>query len=205
MKNVSLALNAVLLVAVGVLYYLHFSGSKTGSSSGAAGSLPSKIAFINADSVLKYYEFTKVNRDKLEDKGKRLDQDLNNRAASLRGEIENYQRTRNTLTIGQAQAIEEDLARKQQNFQMYQESASQEMMADNAKMNRDLYDKITQFLKKYGQEQGLQYVLKFDPSSDLLFAGDSLDISKQVVDGLNAAYKQEVEKPTKKDSLANKK
>ncbi len=191
MKNISLVLNAVLLVAVGVLYFLQFSESKSGNEMGMAGAAPSKIAFINSDSVLKYYEYSKFSKDKLEGKGKRLEQDLKNRAVSLQNEIENYQRTRNSLTIGQAQAIEEDLGRKQQNFQMYQQGVSQELVNDQEKMSRELYEKVTKFLKQYGQENGLQLVIKFDTSSDLLFAGDSLDISKQVIDGLNSAYKSE--------------
>lgn len=191
MKNISLALNAVLLVAVAVLYYLHFSGSKANVSSPLASGSPTSIAYINSDTVLKYYEYTKVNSAKLENKGKRLEQDLKNRATSLQNEIENYQRSRGNLTIGQAQAIEEDLGRKQQNFQMYQQSVSQELMGDQEKMSRDLYEKITQFLKEYGQANGLQVVLKFDTSSDVLYAGDSLDISKQVIEGLNAKYKAE--------------
>lgn len=203
MKNISLALNAILLVAVGVLYYFQFSGSKSATSTGSAGATPSKIAFINSDSVLKYYEFTKVNVGKLEEKGKRMEQDLKNRAISLQNEIENYQRTRNTLTIGQAQAIEEDLGKKQQNFQMYQQSAAQAMDEDQNKMSLELYQKVTQFLDKYGKENGLQFVLKFNPSSDLLFASDSLDISKQVIEGLNAAYKSET--AVKADSVTNKK
>ena len=202
MKNISLALNAVLLVAVGVLYYFQFSGSKSGSPSESMGA-PSKIAFINSDTVLKYYEFTKVNVGKLEEKGKRIEQDLKNRAISLQGEIENYQRTRNSLTIGQAQAIEEDLGKKQQNFQMYQQSAAQQMDEDQNKMSLELYQKVTQFLDKYGKEKGLQFVLKFNPSSDLLFASDSLDISKSVIEGLNASYKNET--AVKSDSVTNKK
>jgi outer membrane protein len=34
-------------------------------------------------------------------------------------------------------------------------------------------------------------VLKFDPSSDLLYGGDALDITQQVIKGLNETYKQE--------------
>jgi outer membrane protein len=202
MKNLSLALNVVLLIAVGVLYYLHFSGSKAGNTSGSVGAAPSKMAFINADSVLKYYEYTKVNSNILEAKGKRLQKDMENRALGLRNEIENYQRTRNSLTIGQAQAIEEDLGRKQQNFQMYQQSVQQEVMNDQEKLSRDLYTRVTKFLKKYGNDNGLQVVLKFDTSSDLLFAGDSLDISKQVIEGLNADYKAET--AVKPDSTTKK-
>jgi outer membrane protein len=202
MKNISLILNAILLVAVGVLYYFQFSGSKPSGQSGGSSSVPSKIAYINSDTVLKYYEFSKSGVSKLEEKGKRMEQDLKNRAMSLQNEIENYQRTRNSLTIGQAQAIEEDLGKKQQNFQMYQQSAAQQMDDDQNKMSRELYEKVTQFLAKYGKENGLQFVLKYNPSSDLLFAGDSLDISKQVIEGLNAEFKTET--TAKKDSTSTK-
>jgi outer membrane protein len=202
MKNASITLNVVLIIAVGVLYYLHFMGSKeTSSATPVAGSL-SSVAYINSDTVLKYYEYTKENKTKLENKGKRLEQDLKNRAMSLQNEIENYQRSRNNLTIGQAQAIEEDLGRKQQNFQMYQQSVSQELMNDQEQMSRDLYEKVTRFLSEYGQANGLQLVLKFDPSSDVLYAKDSLDISKQVIDGLNLKYKSD--QVVKKDSTKTK-
>jgi outer membrane protein len=205
MKNISLILNGVLLVAVAVLYYLHFSASPAKANPVSAASSDLKVAYINSDTVLKYYEYFKVNRDKLESKGKKLEQDLRNRAQSLQNDYQAYQRNLSNLTIGQAKAIEEDLGKKQQNLEMYRQSLSQELMTEEQKMTLDLYGKVTAYLKKYGQENGLQVVLKYDPSSDLLFGGDSLDITKQVVDGLNADYKAEVTKaPAKKDTTARK-
>ena len=76
-------------------------------------------------------------------------------------------------------------------------------MNDQDNLGRNLYEKVTKYLKQYGNENGLQVVLKFDRSSDLFFASDSLDISKQVLDGLNAEYK--TEKGIKPDSTATKK
>ena len=49
-------------------------------------------------------------------------------------------------------------------------------------------------------------VLKFDASSDLLYAHDSLDISKDVIKGLNEIYKAEQAlAPARKDSASVKK
>src|SRR5688500_2440349 len=130
MKNLSLILNIVLLVAVGVLYFLQFSGGKSSSSASTGGSgVPSdvKIAFINSDTVLKYYEYLKVNKDKMEAKTKKLDADYRNRATGLQGEINAYQRNVNTMTLGQVRAVEEDLQKKQQNLQMYQQSLMQQL------------------------------------------------------------------------------
>lgn len=204
MKNVSLIVNVILALAVAVLYYLHFSGpGVTNTSSSPTGNL--QMAYINSDSVLKYYDYFKVSREKLETKGKQLDQDLKSRATSLQGEFESYQRNVNSMTIGQARAVEEDLTKKRQNLQLYQESLSQQMLADQEKMTKELYDKVTTFLRKYGQEHGVQIVFKYDASSDVLFAGDSLDISKDVVKGLNEAYRLEKQVPAAKDTVARKK
>lgn len=207
MKNISLILNAILFVAVGVLFYLQFADNTAKSAPStvvAPGEL--KMAYINSDSVLKYYDFFKVNRGKLETKSKKLDQELRGRAQGLQNDYESYQRNVSNLTIGQAKTIEEDLAKKQQNLRLYQESLSQELSGEEGKMNVELYSKITEFLKKYGEEKGIQLVLKFDPTSDVLYGGNSLDITQDVIVGLNEAYKAEqAQVVAKKDSVTSKK
>lgn len=206
MKNLSLALNAVLLVAVGILFFLHFSSGKPESSAGSANAGDLTIAYIKSDSVLKYYEYLKVNKVVLEEKTKKMDQDYRNRAIGLQNEIAAYQRNVSSMTLGQVRATEEDLGKKQQNLQMFQQSLGQQLMEEEAKLNKELYERITTYLKKYGKDKGLQIVLKYDPTSDVLFAGDALDISQDVITGLNAEYQQEKSGVAPKaDSTATKK
>jgi outer membrane protein len=180
MKNLSIGLNVAQLIAVAVLYYLHFASpsSKT-NSAGNNGVLlqDAKIAFINADSVLKYYSFLEVNKKALEAKGSKLEQDFRDRAQSL-----------------------QDLAKKQQNLQMYQQRLQQELAIEEGKLNRELYERITKFLKGYASQNNLQVVLKYDPTSDVLFGGETLDITQAVIDGLNTEYKNEKEGNVKSDT-----
>jgi len=145
MKNLSLILNIVLLVAVVFLYVLHFSPKKVDSisSSSDTSTLNLKLAYIQSDSVLKHYEYLKINRDQMEAKTKKMDQDLRNRTAGLQNEITAYQRNVSSMTLGQARAAEEDLGKKQQNLQMYQQSLQQQLMQEEAKLNKELYDRIT--------------------------------------------------------------
>lgn len=208
MKNISLILNGVLLLAVAILYYLHFSSTHSETKSqepAAAANL--KLAYINSDTVLKYYDYFNVNRQKLEDKGKKMDQEFRNRAQSLQNDINAYQRNLGSMTIGQAKAVEEDLGKRQQNLQLYQRSLEQEIINEQSKMNEELYKKITDYLKIYGQANGLDAVLKYDPTSDLLYGGQALDITQVVIKGLNEAYKSESTTPgtTKADTTKTKK
>jgi len=206
MKNISLVLNGILIVAVGILYFLHFSGKKSGSESTVSAPSDLKIAYIKSDSVLKHYDYFKEMKTVLEAKGKKLDQDLQNRGQSLQNEITSYQRNIGNLTIGQAKALEEDLGKKQQNFRLYQQSLEQELANDQNKMTEALYGRITTYLKKYSEGSGLQVIFKFDQSSDVLFGGPAIDISQDVIKGLNEDYKIEKLNPTSKtDSTATKK
>ena len=197
MKNISLILNGILVLAVAVLFYMQFKGQSTQDKEEmaeiAASTVQYQLAFIRSDSVLKSYDYFNTIRKQLEDKSRKYDQEYRNRAQGLQTEFNNYQRNSQNLTMGQARAVEEDLMKKEQNLRMYQESLTQDLMNEEAKMNQDLYKKITDFLKEYGQEKGLQIVFKFDTSSDVLFAGDSLDITNDVIAGLNLAYKNEKE------------
>lgn len=205
MKNLSLILSSLSLAAVIGLYAIHFSAKNSSAqTSSVSGPSNLKMAYINSDTVLKYYDYFKVNKDRLESKGKKLDQELQSRAQSLQNDINTYQRNLGSMTIGQAKAIEEDLGKKQQNLRIYQQSLEQELSNDQVKMNNELYAKVTEYLKIYGQEKGLEVVFKYDPSSDLLFGSAGLDITQDVIKGLNESYKAEAAK-VKADSTSAKK
>jgi outer membrane protein len=193
MKNLSLVLNIILLIAVGVLYFLHFRGHSSSASGEVSSSAPGdvRIAYINSDSVLRKYDYLEVKKQQLEVRTKKLDQEYRTRAQGLQNDINDYQRNVGNLTLSQARAVEEDLNKKRQNLAMYEQSLTQELMNEEQKLNRELYDRVTAFLKKYGEEKGLQIVLKYDPTSDLLFGGNALDITNDVINGLNEDYKKE--------------
>ena len=118
---------------------------------GIAGDL--KVAYINSDSVLKNYDYLKANRVQMEAKTKKMEQEYRNRAQGLQNEITAYQRNVTNMTLGQVKAVEEDLGKKQQNLQMYQQSLSQQLMEEEAKLNKELYDRVTAYLKKYANEK----------------------------------------------------
>ena len=194
-------------MAVAVLYYLHFSSGSKAASTTSDSTIPTdiKIAYINSDTVLKYYDFFKSNVEKLEAKGKKLDQDLQNRAQSLQNDITAYQRNYGSMTIGQAKAVEEDLGKKRQNLELYQRSLEQQLMEEQAKVNEELYLKITDYLKGYAQEKELQVVLKYNTSSDLLYGGSAIDVTQDVIKGLNELYKVELATPKTDSTKTDKK
>lgn len=192
-NNISIGLNVVLLIAVGVLYVLYFTGdSDTHESSerSAASTVDLSIAYVNSDSLLKNYDFFKDLEKQLISKSEKLNAEYVNRAEGLQREFQNFQSTAANMTIAQGRAVEEDLKKKQQNLMMYQEQLGQQMRAEEAKMNTELYDKVSDYLQDYGTDKNLQLVLTYTKGSGVLYANDSLDITDQIIFGLNEAYSQ---------------
>ena len=184
-------MNFVLTVSVGTLYYLQFFKDSPGESESLSKSKnlsDYRIVYINADSVLANYDYFEDAQAQLEEKGKKLEAEYQNRAQGLQNEVNNYQRTVSNLTIGQAKAIEEDLVKKQQNLRLYQESLTQQLLKEENEVNKELYDQVTAYLKEYSKQNNVDLVVKYNQGSDILFASDSLDITQTVIEGLNLAY-----------------
>ena len=194
-NNISIGLNIVLLIAVAVLYVLHFQGdSDTTEHTDVADASPAdlSIAYVNSDSLLKNYDFFKELEKQLIAKRDKLNAEYQNRAEGLQKEFQNFQATAANMTIAQGRAVEEDLRRKQQNLMMYQEQLGQQLMQEESKMNADLYDKVSGYLREYGLTKDLQIVLTYTKGSGVLYADEGLDITDQILDGLNKAYDAEL-------------
>ncbi|MFM7194682.1 MAG: OmpH family outer membrane protein [Bacteroidota bacterium] len=191
MKNPLLIVNAVLAVAVAALFYLHFSAAPAPAAvpAGKPGDL--RVAYVKSDTLLKYYEYFKAEQAVFQAKEARLSKDVENREASLRKDLEAYQSAENNMTRSEIYNAQAQLTKRGENLELFKQSVSQSLLADQDKFNKDLYGKISGFLKTYAEQNGLQLVVQYTTASDVLYGAEPLDITKAVLDGLNEAYRQE--------------
>ena len=190
MKNLSIVLNVVLFVAVIVLYVLYFSGHKspeTAMTSKVAGTADAtKIVYINTDTLLNNYqlavELNEAFLKKLNIKAKAIDQEG----------TEFQRKLQNNGFISEARAIEarDQLLVKQENFRRLQQEMMDKASREQSELNKQLFDEITNFLKEYNKEKGFSIVLSTQLGGNVLYAEDGFDITKEIVDRLNANYKK---------------
>ena len=69
-----------------------------------------------------------------------------------------------------------------------QEKLYADLQAENQKNSLQLRDSINSFLKVYNQKKGYSLIISNTQLDNLLFADKSLDITQEIVDGLNARY-----------------
>lgn len=198
MKNLSVVLNVVLLIAVAFLYIDKFSGNGSETSimslSDVNADTPGinsgelTIAYINSDTLLAKYAFYDEINELLNQKRTQAQNQFESRARSLQQEIESFQRTVDGMTINQARAKEEELIQKRENLQRLENNLGQELMAEENKLTNELYDVIADYLAIYGKEKGINIILTYTKGSGVIYADEGLDITQDAIKGLNERH-----------------
>lgn len=150
------------------------------------------IVYVNSDSLLNNYEYYKSVKDKFQEKSKKAQSDLTAKGTAFQREVAAYQQNAASLSADQRATTEERLARKQQELAAYNQNAGNALASEEAVENEKLYNKVAEFLKQYAKTKGYKLVLTYSKANPtVLYADESLDVTKAVVEGLNAEYKKE--------------
>eukprot|EP01034_Spumella_vulgaris_P004348 gene4348-5543_t len=153
MKNASLILNVVLTIAVGVLYYLHFSSgscSKQGGINGSDSTAASgNVLYINTDSVVMNYNFTKDKSAFIEENNKQREQLLRSKQAAYESAVRKYQSGAAILTDREKAAKEEQIMGLQNELMGLQQQFQQDAMLEEQALLSSIVDTLETFLTDY--------------------------------------------------------
>jgi len=148
------------------------------------------IVYVNSDSLLNKYEYFKDLKTKLDAKSKSAQNDLGAKQQAFQREVAEFQQAQGSLSANERQATEQRLGRKQQELQSYQQNAGAALQNEQATEQEKLYNKIADYLKVYAKDKGYKMVLTYQKgNSAILFADPSLDVTSEVIVGLNEGYK----------------
>ncbi|HLS94947.1 periplasmic chaperone for outer membrane proteins Skp [Sphingobacterium allocomposti] len=179
------------------------AGNNTASSDSTLASTASaqkeeKIVYVNSDTLSEKYEYFKDIRAKLEAKVKKAQSDLQSKGQAFQREVAEYQQKAATMSASERQATEEKLARKQDELGRLDQNASASIAQDESTEFNNVYNTITEYLKKHAEENGYTLVLTYSKSNPtVLYVDKKLDITAQVIDALNKEYKEKKAKEKK--------
>ena len=205
MKSLNNILIIVLFVAIVPLYVLHFTSAKTTDKPATetetsvkdfSGEIP--IAYINIDSALVRMEMYTDLQMELSTKQQQLESSFASKYKTFEQSVSRYQTdvSKGLLTRSEMQEKEQQLNNERINLESLQNEYMNQMQEQGLVSNRKVIDYIMEYLKEYNQEKGLQYIFSFSFGSNLLYVNNELNITNEVIEGLNNKYK--TEKVTKK-------
>lgn len=196
-KNTNLILtviNIVLLIGLVVLYFMVLKpGDRipTKAMQKASGGGPA-IAFVNTDTILAHYTLVKQMKDELQANTDKLERELKNKQASFEKDASYFQEQVNKKAISEASAQEiyGSLMQEQQKLYELREKYSSDLAEQEFKMNQLLLDSLDNFLSRYNKKMNFDYIFSYNKGGSILVANDTLNITNEVLELLNAEYEK---------------
>ena len=158
MKNLSLIINAVLAIAVAVLFFLHFRDCKTVSSkpasatSGASATPGTVVAYVDLDSLEANYTYYKTKKDAFEKEQKNLETTLQSEMESLQREAYEFQQKAQTMTQSEGEATQQRLMDKKNKLEQRRDMGAQNLQNEMGQFNVEVYGKIDTVLQDYNKD-----------------------------------------------------
>lgn len=194
-SKISFYFSIVSLLGVITLFILYFfvnkceMNDKVSKMQGKAVS----VGFVNTDSILANYELVIIMRDSLEAKQTKAEAKYNAQESAFEASVLAYQKKvkANELSITEATITETQLTQQKEYLTQLYEELSTELTTAETEMYTASQDSIINFLKRYNKKYKFDYILGFAKGGGILLANDSLDITYDVLEGLNKEYQSE--------------
>ena len=196
MKNLPLILNIVLFALVGHLYYLNLSKNKTAEQSITAPASQSggvKIAYVNGDTLDAQYIWLKKQKEAIQQRMQAAENSLAAKEQALMKDAAALQERFQGGNMTQVDAEKQQnlLMQRGQRLEEEKNRLSKSLSDEQKKAFNDLYANVETQLKTLSSQIGYDYILSFSRGGQILLANDSLDITKQVLELLNAQEQEQ--------------
>ncbi|MDY0053819.1 MAG: OmpH family outer membrane protein [Bacteroidales bacterium] len=150
-----------------------------------------RIAYVDTDSIMLQYEYAKDLEQGLKSYQKQLESSYEGQLRKLQTDFENYQKTGDKLTLTEQRRKEEDLMKRQQELPEVQQRMMSQLQERQVEDNKKLLNSVYAFIKDYNSKNKKFNIIlsKSYVSSSVLYADQGLDITKEIIKGLNQEYK----------------
>lgn len=193
MKNSQSIISAILAIAVIFLLYREFSPRPSSEQSPstlapakAEGSL--RLAYINIDSLVEHYNYHRELKEKLEQRVKRVEADLQQKSEVFQENITLLEREAPNMSDEQLQQAQMELQQTQQQLLQYRDQLTNELAVEEQELTQLLKADMDSILTALKTEQDYDFIFSFDPASSVLSANEAFNITKLVTERLNQAH-----------------
>jgi outer membrane protein len=189
--------SALALVAVAALFLYIIPGGKSASTGdplllpdGQKAVAGEGLVYVNIDSLVRGYDMYFDLQKEFEAKAKKKDGDFTGRMRKFESDARDFQDKveKGLVTRSQAQQLQEGLAKREQELLQLRQNLQGELQEEEAVMMRQIQSSIQSYISEYNRTRGYSLILSNSGSSVVLYGDPALNITSEVLKGLNEAY-----------------
>ena len=168
------------------------NGLPKASATASAAQGNSAIAVVDIDTLAAKSDYCKDGQKQLEAKQNAYRKQLNAKGQALQTAMINFQKKAQAGQFAsqqQAESEQANLQKQQQALQAFQEKIESEMARATQNYQTKLRSDLNAFLKEYNADGHFKVIIS-KSGDNVLYADPAIDITNDVIDGLNKIYKK---------------
>ncbi|WP_085950821.1 OmpH family outer membrane protein [Fulvivirga imtechensis] len=173
-KSIQLVLFGLLFLATATLYYFHFSQQK--------------VAYVDSAKLINGYQGMVEARKEFQQKSSVWKANIDTLAQEVQSAIQDYERESAGMTAREKELSKELIRTKQKQLSDYQRAMNEKAGQEDAQMTAQVLDQVNAYIQQYGKEHGYRIILAATEYGNIAYAEEGLDITAQVLEGLNKSY-----------------
>lgn len=191
---ITLTVSVIALAAAIVFGTLYLTGNKTAAKAEAteteAVSHAGDIVYVQLDRILEEYDMANDKRSVVETKVQNIQAEVTRRGKKLEKDISDFQEKmqKGLMTRSVAEVQQQKLQKAQDDFSIYAQQKQNEIQEEQIVMMNQIADAIKTYIDKYNETMGYSMILTNQGGAPVITADTTLDITDEVIAGLNEEY-----------------
>jgi Skp family chaperone for outer membrane proteins len=156
-----------------------------------------RIAYVKSADLIYGYDGMKEAQQKQQRKTEELNSGLDTLKMQFQRSVSQYNTEFSALSKNERGGREQLLGAQQENIRRYSQNIQQEIESSDKQLTQGVLNQVNAFVETYAKDKGYDIVLGTTNSGNILYGIDYMDITKEVLEAINADYRQPKEQPTK--------
>lgn len=182
--KLSISVSVLLMMAVAWLFY---KSTQT-----------PKVAYVRSADLIYGYDGMKEAQQRQQQKTEELNSGLDALKMEFQKAVSLYNTQFPGLSRDERNGREKILGAQQENIRRYSQNIQQEIETNDKQLTQGVLNQVNAFVETYAKEKGYDIVLGTTTSGNILYGKEYLDITKEVLEAINADHKQQPKQATTK-------
>ncbi|MCZ8023316.1 MAG: OmpH family outer membrane protein [Cyclobacteriaceae bacterium] len=176
MQKFQWALNIVFVLSLAITLYLLFQKNE-------------KVVYVDSVKLVNGYEGMIAAKKKYQEKTIGWKANLDTLQKEVQLQIMDFEKNISSMTRKEKELSKELLNTKKNQFEQYQQAINLQAQQEDQKMTTEVLTQVNAYLKKFGEKNGYTIIFAATEYGNIAYAKDELNITDEVLKGLNAEYK----------------
>ena len=148
----------------------------------------SRIAYVNSDTVSKYYNYAIKIQKTLSTKRIEAEKQIKSKYFSYESLVKDFEKASPIMGDREKMEKAQKIRMLEQEIMQVEQQLSEKVTKEELRLTEEYILKTNEFMQEIGKEIGYDYVMSYRVGGAMLYANTNLDITPQIIELLNQRY-----------------